>query len=358
MCDFSQYDGPSEEWLALEAAFPMPSFDVTQDPKGIRHVVNTMRAEKAAAEMLTLGQKVKILDHNIPTRDGSSIEARSYRPASKDASETLPVYLYFHGGGYLFGTLSSEDAKCSLIADHIGVVVFNVNYRHTPEFTFPTAWLDAQDSFVWLHKNIATIGGNPSQVVVGGISAGASLTASLVLEKHLGKTKELQGLPEIAGQILMVPTLVHRSAYDEGPLKKMKSREICSRETNANAPMLPKHVGEFFVNLLQVPSLDFKDTKLNIVNASPDEVKGFPPTVIAVAGMDMLRDEGLLFAKLLTESGVPTSVSVFKGVPHSFRSFGAEKLKICEKWDEVIENGILWALEKPKATETFEVKAY
>jgi acetyl esterase/lipase len=199
MCDFSQYGGPSEEWLAVEKTLPALTFDTSQDPAALKKSVNEQREQLGAQAMKMLGDKVHMVTHSIPTRDGSTIEARSYRPVSKDQSETLPVYLYFHGGGFIFGTLGTEDAACASIAVKTGVVVLHVNYRHTPEHTFPTPFYDAQDGFAWMHKNMATIGGDPSQVVVGGISAGGQLTASLILEKHLGK--ELSEYPPIAGQV-------------------------------------------------------------------------------------------------------------------------------------------------------------
>jgi acetyl esterase/lipase len=353
MCDFSQYGGPSEEWLAVEKTLPALSFDTSVDPSALKNTVNAQREQLAREAMKTLGPKVQTQNHKIPTRDGSTIEARSYRSVAKDSSEKLPVYLYFHGGGFLFGTIDTEDATCASIAINTGVVVLNVNYRHTPEYTYPTAWLDAQDSFAWLHKNISAIGGDATQVVVGGISAGGQLTASLVLEKHLGKA--LTEFPPIAGQVLMIPALAHLETYAEGPLKKMKSPEVSSYVENENAPLLPMSVVRYFTSSLKGPGTpDLKDTKLNIVNATPDEVKGMPPTVFGIAGLDPLRDEGLLYAKLLSEAGVPTDVNLFKGLPHGARRFGS-LLKANEHWDQVHQQGILWALSKPEATGKFVV---
>ncbi|KAF2750397.1 alpha/beta hydrolase fold-3 domain-containing protein [Sporormia fimetaria CBS 119925] len=354
MCDFSQYGGPSEDWLAVEKTLPALSFDTSLGASALQKAVNEQRAQLAADAMRTLAPKVHIANHTIPTRDGSTIEARSYRPASKDAAETLPVYLYFHGGGFLFGSLDTEDATCSLIAINTGVAVFSANYRHTPDHVFPTAWHDAQDSFAWVHDNISSINGDASQIVVGGISAGGQLTASLVLEKQLGKA--LANYPPIAGQVLMIPCVAHLATYDQGPMKKMKSREVSSYVENEKAPLLPMSVVRFFYEQLKTGIPDLRDTKLNIVNATTEEVKGMPPTVFGIAGLDPLRDEGLLYAKLLAEAQVPTDVHLFKGIPHGARRFG-DQLKANRKWDEVHQQGILWALSKPKATGKFEIKA-
>lgn len=355
MADFSQYAGPSEEWLAVEKTLPALTFDTTQDLSVLKKTANEGREQVAAQDMQTLAPQLTISDHTIPTRDGSAIEARSYRPISKGKDEKLPVYLFFHGGGYLFGTVTSDDAACARVAINTGVVVLNANYRHTPEFTYPTAWNDAQDAFAWLHKNTATLGVDPSKVVVGGISAGGQLTASLVLEKHLGKSDALKGLPDIAGQILIIPCLAHPETYASGPAKRLKSPNLSSYVENENAPVLPKKVVDFFMSLLKAGAPEYKDTKLNIVNFEENEVKGMPPAVFGIAGLDPLRDEALLYAQTLTKAGVPTEVRLFKGVPHGFRRFGAA-LKASEHWDKCVEEGILWALEKPSATGKFEVK--
>ncbi|KAF2275284.1 alpha/beta-hydrolase [Westerdykella ornata] len=354
--DFSQYGGPSEEWLAVEKTLPQLSFDTSLPPTVLKKDVNALRVSLASEAMKTLRPKVQTADHTIPTRDGSTIGARSYRPASKDPSEKLPVYLYFHGGGFLFGNLDTEDPVCAAIAIQTGVAVLSVNYRHTPEHKFPTAWWDTHDAFAWLHQNIDAIGGDPSKIVVGGISAGGQLTASLVLEKHLGKA--LTEYPPIAGQILLIPALAHLATYEDGPIKLMKSPEVSSYKQNENAPLLPVSAIKYFYNLLETDSKpDLKDTKLNIVNATPEEVKGLPPTVFCICGLDPLRDEGLLYAKLLSEANVPTDTYLLKGIPHGARRFGSQ-LKANAKWDEVHQQGILWTLSKPAATGNLEVKVF
>ncbi|KAF1833228.1 hypothetical protein BDW02DRAFT_570217 [Decorospora gaudefroyi] len=349
--DFSQYGGPSEEWLAVERALP-PQPDFSMDPIALRAAVNGERESRAAEAMKLFAPHVQTKDYAIPTRDGATLQARTYRSLKHDGSGKLPVYMYFHGGGFLFGSLESEDPLCAQTAINTGVVVLNVNYRHTPEHTFPTAWYDSQDAFVWLHKNIEAIGGDASKVVVGGISAGAQLAASLALEQHLGKADVIKGLPTLAGQILIIPCLASPATYDQGPGKQLKSSSYVENE---HAPLLPKERIELFMSLLKTGTPDLKDTKVNIVNATPDEVRGLPPTVFGIAGLDPLRDEGLLYAKLLSEVNVPTEIRLFKGVPHGHRRFGTA-LKASEHWDQCVDEGILWVLSKPKATGRFDVK--
>ena len=298
MCDFSQYGGPTQEWLAIETTLPAP------EPMSLaerKRVTNEGREAVSAAEMQSLSPQLHIKDYTIQTRDSSTIQGRSYRPKDARDNQKLPVYLHLHGGGFLFGTLASEDAACARIALACNVVVVNINYRHTPEYTYPTAWQDVEDSFVWMHANMNSFSGDPSAVVVGGISAGAHLTASLVLGKHLGHLAP--DLPAIRGQVLMIPAVVNMNCYGQ-MLAQLKDPALSSYKENENAPIIPVNtVLKMFTDLLGVKEPRMNDLLLNPGNASTQQVKGLPPTTFGIAGLDPLRDEGLLYAKSLSEAG-------------------------------------------------------
>ncbi|KAF3761188.1 hypothetical protein M406DRAFT_358509 [Cryphonectria parasitica EP155] len=355
MCDFSKYGGRSEEWLAVEAGLPLSSVVTGQAVLERRALVNKGREEIAARVMESLSGKVRTYDHSIPTRDGQQLEARSYRSTLAGSEGKSPVYMHLHGGGFLFGTLASEDAICARIAINTGVVVVNVNYRHTPEFTYPTAWNDVEDAFVWLHSTVDKLGVDEKQVVVGGISAGGQLSAALTLGKHLGALgAAARACPPIAGQVLMIPCLVHMNCY-EGHMSRIKDPSVASYVENENAPILSRDVCMMFLDLLKVDNPDANDLRLNPGNVPPEKVTGLPPTTIGVAGLDPLRDEGLLYAKMLSEAGVPTRTHIFKGLPHGFRRFG-DQLSETKRWDKVVEDGIQWALGRPKATGQFIVE--
>ncbi|KAG8162717.1 hypothetical protein KVR01_007195 [Diaporthe batatas] len=295
MCDFSEYRGSSDEWLAIEPTLPKNATPSSVDEiVSLRNAVNRGREEEAAKVMGSLGDSIVTDDFSIPTQDGQQIRARTYK--ARHVSEALPVYVHLHGGGFLFGSLSSEDATCARIALDAQVLVLNVCYRHTPEHTYPTAWNDVEDAFKWLEDNVSAIGGDPHQVVLGGISAGAWLTAS-----HLLNTTQPITL-NIRGQVLMIPSLVYYECY--APQKaQLLSPEVSSYVQNKDAPILPADRMILFSDLLKVANPKEDDLRLNPGNASSSQVQHLPPTVFGVAGMDMLRDEALLYAKLLHEAG-------------------------------------------------------
>ncbi|GAQ04004.1 carboxylesterase NlhH [Aspergillus lentulus] len=357
MADYSEYSIPTEEWIALEKTLPPPPTNL--DVHALKDMFNRAREERAANAMVNEGlqSQVTTQDYSVPARDGFPLEARSYRPVGLPASQRLPVYLHLHGGGFAFGTLASEDAICSrvvatLAKENTPVVVVNVNYRHTPEYKYPVPWNDAADAFHWVHDHLTELGGDGDSVLVGGISAGAWMTASLTLAQHLGTDEQLAKRPKIKGQVLMIPALVGPGCYAP-QLKYLKDPKLSSYVDSEHAPILPVTRINFFMGLLETKG-DETDLMLNPGNATAEQVRGLPPTTFGIAGRDPLRDEGLFFAKLLTDNGVPTDVHVFPGLPHGFRVHAT--LSKCKRWDSVMAHGVQWALSKPAATGVFEIK--
>lgn len=167
-----------------------------------------------------------------------------------------------------------------------------------------------------MHEHIADIGGLSDQVVVGGISAGAQLTAALALTQLRGDDSRLAACPKIRGQVLMIPCVVQMDYYAPR-VDMLRCPEISSLVTCADAPILPVSRIEMFMKLLGVfgSTGAGRDLKMNPGNATAEEVRELPPTTFGIAGNDPLRDEGLLFAKLLNENGYVFSV-------HCLRSFG------------------------------------
>ncbi len=264
-------------------------------------------------------------DYSILTQDSQNIIARVYKPKPKpkpeaetsslDASHVtapLPVYLYFHGGGHLYGNVDGEDASCSRIVAESpapGVIVVNVNYRHTPEFVWPTQLNDAWDSFVWLSQHMSTIGGDPSRVVIGGISAGGGLAASVVQRHHHHRHQVLQaaaaGHPTtfaanvtVRGQVLGSPWLLHPLA-NPNPLSSQQP--LSSFNQNQDAPVLPWSILKVFADLLGPAAVS--DPSFNVALATDEYLRGLPKTSSLIAGQDLLRDEGLYYAERLKANG-------------------------------------------------------
>ncbi|KAK5049530.1 hypothetical protein LTR84_004459 [Exophiala bonariae] len=351
MADFSQYGIPSKEWTVIQSTLPPSSDHISL--ADLKEGTNRGREDVARREMVQLASKVILNDYLIPARDGFKLEARSYRAVSVSPDEALPIYVHFHGGGFCFGTLSSDDAICSRLAINTNVVVLNINYRHTPEFGYPTAWNDSEDALDWAHGNADEIGGDCERIIIGGISAGSWLTASLSLA-NLRRENNMK--VKVVGQVLMIPALVFHECYAP-QLRLLKDPSCSSYVQNRSAPILPLQRIKQFNHLLKVEQADPRDLRLNPGYATSAEVRQLPPTIFGIAGLDPLRDEALFYAKLLADNDVPIQISMFKGVPHGFRRF-SDRLPVTKDWDRVMEEGILWALSSPTASKGFEIKTY
>jgi acetyl esterase/lipase len=200
----------------------------------------------------------------------------------------------------MFGTLDGEDANCSYVANELPVVVINVCYRHTPHHKFPTQREDCLDSFVWTIANASSFGGDPNRIVLGGISAGGGLCAWLTLTEHQRPPDDpLAGQSKrIKGQVLGIPWLLQPSTF---PHHLIKSPEISSHVQCKEAPVLPMSKLAFFELSLADPNAT--DDFVDLGDAAIERLKGLPKTTILVAGMDVLRDEGMLYAENLKRAG-------------------------------------------------------
>lgn len=156
---------------------------------------------------------------------------------------------------------------------------------------------DSEDAIVSIHEQSESLGGNKDRIVVGGISAGGALAASLT---HTLSYGSLAGRIQILGQVLMIPLVVYEDC-SEPLFRQLRDPTKSSYQENELAPILPMTRMRMFNDLLhhKPPSPD--DRRLNPRLAPSPELRGLPPAVFGVCGLDPLRDEALLYAKMLHE---------------------------------------------------------
>ncbi len=224
------------------------------------------------------------------------------RPGQPVASGAMPVILYFHGGGWVTGTLDTYDASDRALANGTGAIVVSVQYREGPENRFPAAQDDADTSYNWLLNNAASLGGDPRRVALAGESAGGNLaidTAIWARDTHLpAPVAELLVYP-VAGTDLNTPS------YNE----------------TTNAIPLNRAAIEWYVAHFTSGPIDLQDPRLNVVGKA--SLAGLPPTTIVSAEIDPLRSEGEALAQKLKAAGVDTEQRTFPGVTHEFFGMGA-----------------------------------
>lgn len=251
---------------------------------------------------------------NVPGPFGP-IPLRLYRPHASATS--LPVFVYFHGGGFVLRDMDGSDAHFVLpILKRVPCAVISVDYRVAPEHKFPAAVEDAYAALTWIHERARALGIDPSRMAVGGDSAGGNLATVMT---HLARDR---GGPPIIQQVLMCPNT------NRAHTKETQSYQLYSEQFWLRAEMI-----QWFVQtLFKDPSEVFSPLASPALNPV---LENLPPALIQVAEYDPLRDEAEAYAALLKRAGVPVVLTRYNGVVHDFMGHSNSVTKAREAMDEV-----------------------
>jgi acetyl esterase len=230
----------------------------------------------------------------IPGPAGT-LMARLYVPWGAPAAGPLLVYL--HGGGWVVGDLDTHDIPCRFLAREAGVRVLAVDYRRAPEHPFPAAVHDAVAAVRFAIAEAERLGADPARVAVGGDSAGGNLSAAAARLLAQGDG------PAPAFQLLIYPVT--------DLSRKRRSYELFRDGFFLTERQMDWYRGHY---------LPDADAALD-PRASPllaDDLTGLPPAHVAVAGFDVLRDEGIEYAGRLLAADVDVSLGRHTGLIHGF----------------------------------------
>ena len=257
-----------------------------------------------------------VSDRTVPGPDGNEIPVRIYRAirapvaasvngaaaANGDGPAARPLIMYFHGGGFVFGSLRMGDWLCSSTALRTGAVVVSVDYRLAPSHRFPAAVEDCYAALTWAAGHAAELGaGGPVEVM--GESAGGNLSAVVC---QLARDR---GGPLIGHQSLIYPATDMSDA----------ARSSASRLGNENAPFLSAGEMTAYRRLYLGDDGDPLDPKASPLLAA--SLAGLPPALIQVGEHDPLKDDGTRYAAALLAAGVPVRLTEYVGMPHGFLNF-------------------------------------
>ena len=268
--------------LVVMEQFNAPALE-TQEPTVAR----------AGMEMMTAPSTVELNEIREVNADG--VAARLYRPNDR---KDLGLLVFYHGGGWVLGSMNTHDDVCRKLALAMGHAVLSVDYRLAPEFAFPEPLNDCIVALRWAHANAAQLGIDATRIAVGGDSAGGNLAAVVA---------NLQPVP-LKFQMLIYPvtdaTRSSQSYIDNGEGYRL---------TAAGMKWFCDH---YLSGSIGTPT----DPRVSPLFADATTLASAPPAIVITAEYDPLRDEGEQYAHRLIEAGVACSLTRYYGQVHGFFS--------------------------------------
>lgn len=255
-----------------------------------------IKAEKALKN-ISLLDHIPFEDYMVPGMDQDpDVRVRVYNP--ENITGPLPAMLWIHGGGFVLGTINEEVQIMQDMADKVGCIIVAVEYRLAPEHPFPAAQNDCYAALKWLFKNVDALRIDPTNVAIGGVSAGAGLAAGLAL--MIRDRDEFK----LVFQLLLCPMLDDRN---EQPSTHLPLKGVSwDRENNSKA-------WDAYLR-----GMDSREISGYAVPARANDLSRLPPAYIAVGSLDLFLDENILYGRRLMGAQVSTELHVFPGCTHAF----------------------------------------
>lgn len=245
----------------------------------------------ASNSQMPLAQGLSIETLRIPNAVGGTMAAELLGTPQADPRKLI---IYYHAGGFVFGSLASHRALCSYLAQFSGSQVLNVDYRLAPEHPAPAAHDDALAVYQWALAN----GYAASAIALAGDSAGGNLALSTAVRARN------QGLPLPAAIVALSPAL---DLASEGESHRTVDDPFITRELMG------------FFNAMYVPGGDVRAPTVTPFYSA--ELKGLPPVQLQVGDRERLRDDAVTMAARLKAAGVEAECTVWDGMVHCWQLF-------------------------------------
>jgi len=260
-----------------------------------------MAREAMAAAGAAMGgdpPRVARVDDLQASGPAGPIPLRAYYP---DGAGPFGALVYFHGGGWVIGSIETHDSLCRALANTTGWAVFSVEYRLAPEHKYPAAADDAYAATAWVAAQARTLGVDAARVAVAGDSAGGNLAAVVA------QMARDRGGPRLRAQALIYPV----TDYDF---------TTPSYGANADGYLLTQDAMRWFWDHYLADARQGSEPYASPLRAR--DLHGLPPALVLTAEFDPLRDEGEAYAAALRRAGVPVDQHRYDGLIHGFFQFG------------------------------------
>jgi len=273
---------------AVADTVPIP--DITAE------ILQTLRGAPLGAAP-ELSDEVERTDHVVSS--DPEVIVRVHRRTGLQGAH--PCVYSIHGGGYILGSYAMDDARFDSWCRRFDVVGVSVEYRLAPETPYPGPLDDCDAGLRWVVDHAAELGVDPDRIGITGVSAGGGLAAALAL-----RVRD-RGTPTLRFQLLDCPMLDDRQATPSSRLDRLL---VWSRISNAFG--WQSYLGALY---------GADDVPYVAAPARCADLRGLPPTFVAVGGADGFRDEDIDYALRCSQAGVATELHVYPGAPHGVQMF-------------------------------------
>ncbi|ANE81293.1 lipase [Mycobacterium adipatum] len=249
----------------------------------------------SVASALSAPVVVPVRDFTIPGPAGA-LPVRHYA-----AEPGAPLLVFFHGGGFVVGSLDTHEGLCRRICHDAGVHVLSVDYRLAPEHKAPAAGEDCLAAYRWSVEHVGELGADPRRIAVGGDSAGGNLAAVVT-----------QAARDTGLALPILQLLIYPMVDPQG--------ETVSRTLFADGYFLTKADIDWF-NTHYIGGADISPTDVRVAPLRATDLSGLSPALVLTAGFDPLRDEGAAYGAALAAAGVPVDLREYGSLTHGFVNF-------------------------------------
>lgn len=237
------------------------------------------------------------VEAKLIVQDGLRVSLTIVRPAGSKA--TLPAFLFVHGGGWVLGDFPTHERFVRDLVSDSGFTAVFVNYTPSPEAHYPTAINEIYAATKWVAKHGAEINVDATRLAIVGNSVGGDMTAAVALmANHRGE-------PELKCQIMLWPVTD-------------ANFETASYQEYADGYFLSRAMMIWFWEAYVPDHAQRREIYASPLQATPEQLKGLPPTLIQVAGNDVLREEGLAYARKLDAVGVDVTCVRYENLIHDY----------------------------------------
>ena len=263
----------------------------------------------------------------VKSADGYDVPVRIYK--REDAGKDLPIFVYYHGGGFFGGGPGIVEQMCMLLVQKLDCVALNVDYRLCPESHYPHPVDDCWAATRWAYENAEKLGADENKLAVGGDSAGGNLAAVISL-----KDRD-EGTNMVKLQVLLYPAVNLAGEHTEFYHGVDQSKYRVSKRHGRVLRTVIKMMGNMMNDLSLFDSVYLQgNLPANSIYASPilDDFHDLPATLMMFGEHDMLAFEDFAYAQTVSKAGVKLKTVIYEGLSHGF----ADQIGVQPQADDVI----------------------